>query len=73
MKIELTPYQALQIVRWRTFTHDAVRDSETEKSDQDGFLEAIESINTQVRKNISFEEIDDAFAESAVKKLTSEQ
>lgn len=69
IKLEITPYQALQICRWKKFMLDAVRHSDTEKQDQDGILEALFAIDKQVRKSISIPAIEDAVAEREVKRL----
>lgn len=68
--IELTPFQALQICRWKEFISDAVKDSDCDKYDTDGIISAIVAIDNQVKKKITLESIDDAFAERAAKEIT---
>ena len=63
IKIEITPYQALQICRWKRFMLDAVRHSDATKQDQEGILEAIFAIDKQVRRCISIPQINDGFIE----------
>lgn len=70
VKIELTPFQAMQICRWKTFILSAVNDpfQDAEKYDRKGLTEAIQSIDKQVRKNITIAQLDDTEATKAIRK-----
>lgn len=70
--IELTPFEAMQIVRWQEFIKEASEDplSLVPKWDANGINNSIQSIKQQVCRKITMEQINDAFAQREVNKLT---
>jgi hypothetical protein len=67
--IELTPHQAMQMVRWKQYLTLAVTDpaQQAEDYDRKGVLDAINEIDIQVRKKISIDALNDAEAEQALR------
>jgi hypothetical protein len=75
VNIALTPHQAMQLLRWRTFLSDAIKDPDNIADDYDraGTIEAIESICSQVKKKITIPQLEEAEAQQAVYQLTNKK
>ena len=74
VNITLTPYQAMQIIRWTEYIFDAINDPLLTKEvrfDREGIMDAVAEINRQVYGNITDEQLQDACATRDVKKLMS--
>jgi hypothetical protein len=71
VNISLSPYQAMQLLRWKQFIEAAISDpmQEGTKADKKGALEAIKAVDEQVREKITSPQIDDAVAERELKSI----
>ena len=71
LKINLTPYQAMQICRYESYLLLAINDPMQTgcKYDREGVSIALKELCKQVRKKITNEQIEDAAVERDVNKL----
>ncbi len=72
--LELNPFQALQLLRFKVFIEEAINDPDNyiSKTDGDGIKNVFNEIESQIYGKMSIKQLDDAVAEREVKKMLNE-